>query len=135
MSINFGGSAGVGGSGNPGPNNQMYGGSTGKLYGSLVNPTVSPSDIYGASQTRENLATQQAGETQRAQIAAHAAMLGPQLQQQRFQQVLPLLSGQIGATGSQNPYTIGGGVPAGPTIGANGVYNQQQIQQQVNTQR
>jgi hypothetical protein len=136
MSINFGGSAGVGGSANPGPNNSMYGGQSGTLYGQLnpiQNDPNSPFSANAQKFQREQLGTQQAGETQRANIAANAQMLPAELQQQRFQQVLPLLSGQIGS--SQNPYTIGGQIPQGPTIGANGVYNPAQIQQQVNTQR
>jgi len=136
MAINFGG--GYGGGMNPfgGSGGQTYGGASGgTLYGSLVGANPSGQDVWGAQQARQNLATQEAGSTQRAQIAAQAQMLPAQLQQQRFGQLFPLLSGMAGGIGGQNPYTIGGQMPPAPNISANGVYSPEQVQQQVNTQR
>jgi hypothetical protein len=134
MAINFGGGYGGGSNAFGGGGGQTYGGANGgTLYGSLVPQQVSGADVFGAQQARQNLGTVQAGETQRANIAANAQMLPAQLAQQRFNSVLPLLSGQIG--GNADPYVIGGNLPPAPNISTSGVYNPQQIQQQVNTQK
>lgn len=81
------------------------------------------------------------GSTQRdvATTAANAAMFPAQLQQQRFNTVFPWLQGQFGQfQGQLNGMVGGGGLSggygenAGPGVTVGGVYNPQQIQQQVN---
>jgi hypothetical protein len=86
------------------------------------------STMVGQSQVSSQNAAQQIANTQ-----ANAAMYPAKLQQQRFQQLFPLLSGQLGSQG--NPYTEGGSVALGPNISTAPVLNPQQIQQQVNTMR
>lgn len=70
-----------------------------------------------------------------AYLAAEASKYPATLQQQRFNTVWPWLTGQLGHFLTSNPYTIGGSMPQQPHIGANPVYSQQQIQQQVNNTR
>jgi hypothetical protein len=82
----------------------------------------------------------QAGDTQRAQIAANAQLgaarmgtLGDRLQQQRFGQMFPLLSGQLSQMGQFG--RVGGQSGPSPNIKVGGVWNGNQIQQQVNATR
>lgn len=69
----------------------------------------------------------ESGETERANIAARAQTYGQDLKQSRFNQLFPSLQSQIG-----NLPRVGGGSGAGPTITAAPIWNEQQIQQQVN---
>ncbi len=71
-----------------------------------------------------------------ARIGADAATLGARLQQQRFDTVFPWLQSQIGSFMSNpNFATAGGASGPSPEITVGGVYNPQQIQQQVNASR
>lgn len=69
-----------------------------------------------------------------AQIGADASKFPAQMQQDRFNQVFPWLQGQLGSLQSQMA-TAGGQSPKSPEITVGGVYNPQQIQQQVNATR
>ncbi len=82
----------------------------------------------------------QAGDTQRAQLAANTALatarmgtLGERLQQQRFSQLFPLLSGQFSAMGDFD--RVGGQSGQSPNIKVGGVWSGDQVQQQVNATR
>lgn len=84
--------------------------------------------------SQQNLATQQRGETQRAQIAARASTAPARMQQQRFNTVYGDIRnqlGQMGATFGQ----VGGQSPPSPEITVGGVWSPDQVQQQVNAAR
>lgn len=70
------------------------------------------------------------------QTQAEAAKLPAELQQQRFGQVFPYLRDALDGTGSgSDKYTGAGQVGTQPRIDATPVWNDAQIQQQVNTMR
>jgi len=127
----------------PGGQASTYGGVAMQSYGNNASPGFTQKvgfmpDAWGASQVaqqRMEAARQfdvgQAGATQRTNIAANAQMYPATLRQQRFNQLLPLLNGQL----SQSPYTIGGQSPASPEITVGPIWNDQQQQQQVNAAR
>ncbi len=74
-----------------------------------------------------------------AQIGADASTVGARLQQDRFNQVFPYLRNELGGTGGSGQGGFGyqgqGQVGTQPQISDAPVYNEQQIQQQVNSQR
>ncbi len=72
---------------------------------------------------------QNRGENRRAQIAANASMYPAQLQQERFNTLLPLLQG---ALGGQSQYSVGGQSQQGPAISSRPVWDDSQVNQRVN---
>lgn len=95
---------------------------------------VNGPDVQGQGFAREQLGTQQAGETQRANIAANASMYPAKLAMERFGQVFPYLQSRFNQYGPNNggPASTNGNSPE-ITVGP--VWNGQQIQQQVNQSR
>lgn len=101
--------------------------------GPVVGSTVSAQGpSYGVSDP--DIARQIAGQESIAKIGAEASMYPARLQQSRFNTVFPWLQGQIGDFKSTLDGSLGGtGVASGgPSIRVGGVYNPQNIQQQVN---
>jgi hypothetical protein len=101
--------------------------------GASMTSSYNPMNPQAQAQYQQGLL----GQEQMAQTAIEPAMLAANLQQSRFNSVFPYLeqqtnalSGQFGTTGSGTANTAGQ-----PTISAAPVYNQQQIQQQVNATR
>lgn len=82
---------------------------------------------------------EQAGQTERANIAAQAQELPAQLQQQRFGTVFPWMQQQFGNLMNQYGHPGGSGPGSGygqgPNINVGGVWTPQQVQQQVNASR
>lgn len=74
-----------------------------------------------------------AGQKQ-AETAVQPALQANQMRQERFNTIFPWLQNQIGSFGS-NMATAGGASPKSPEITVGGVFNPQQIQQQVNATR
>lgn len=93
-------------------------------------------DYIGSAQRlrgqKDLLGIEQGGANYRAQLAADAARYPAQLQQERFNQVFPLLSGLLGG---YNFDRVGGQSGPSPEITVGPVWNQQQVQQQVNAAR
>lgn len=77
----------------------------------------------------------QQGDTQRARIGARASTLGDRLGQQRFDAVFPWMQGQMGQIGNAMLSPVGGQSPPSPEIGVGPVWNDGQVQQQVNAAR
>lgn len=67
-----------------------------------------------------------------AQIQADASKVPYELKQQRFNTIWPWLQGQLGGMSKGGPATAGGASGQGPDITAGPVWNEQQMQQQVN---
>lgn len=81
---------------------------------------------------------QQANELgkQNADTARLGVTYGQDLRQNRFNQVFPWLQGQLGSlTSGGGLATAGGQSPPSPEITVGGVWNPQQVQQQVNSAR
>ncbi len=70
-----------------------------------------------------------------ARLQAEASQTPYRLQQQRFETVFPYLRDALGGGDFQSGYTGQGQVGTQPEINADNIYSDQQIQQQVNSQR
>jgi hypothetical protein len=90
--------------------------------------------IWDDLQERKLAAGQREGQLEAARIGANASMYPHQLKQERFDTIFPWLQGQLGSFQSQMA-TAGGQSGPSPEITVGGVYNPQQIQQQVNSAR
>ena len=107
--------------------------STGSQWGTNQQ-NANGSSTYNPSQytnAQTGLATAQAGAVHDPLLAAQ---YGVNAQMSRFNQLLPLLSGDLSKLGT-NMATAGGANTAPPPISAGPTLNPQQIQQQVNTSR
>lgn len=71
----------------------------------------------------------------RANVAADAAKFPAQLQQDRFNRLLPSLQSALNGGGAGDSGVIGGASTAGPRIDIGPIWNEGQIQQQVNAGR
>lgn len=81
-----------------------------------------------------DIAAQGTQERMNTQLAISPALQANQMKQQRFDQLFPWLQGQ--ASGLQSAFgNTAGSVGLGPNITVGGVWNPQQIQQQVNATR
>ncbi len=96
-------------------------------------------DVSYQSDAQKAIASERAAaDTEQARIAAdaarYAASYAPNLQQARFQAVFPWMQSQVSSALS-GAERAGGQSGPSPEITVGGVYNPQQIQQQVNAQR
>lgn len=89
---------------------------------------------YNYGMLDPDVGAQIAGQQKVAEISTQPALQANQMKQDRFNSVFPWLQGQMGSFGSQMA-TAGGDSGQSPTIKVGGVWNPQQIQQQVNDTR
>lgn len=117
--------------------NRGFGGRAPAAFGStgVLEAQQRAADALGQEAAARNqraiAGMQQQGETHRARIAAQASTLPARLANQRFQQVMPMIQGQL----SQALAPIGGQSPPSPGITVGPVWSPDQIQQQVNAAR
>jgi hypothetical protein len=105
-------------------------------YSSGFNSGPSFMPDVGAVASVMNAKTAADAGLKRAEIEAEAAKYPYELKQQRFQQIFPWLQNQLSGMWAQGPARAGGGqIGTQPTISASPIWDQSQIQQQVNSQR